>query len=94
MVFSRLYKLGTALITGGNCRSSLSSKFSIYKSLLTRQVGEKYVHTCSALCKSDDRKTLIASMPGKDEGTEGEKAFTMDSFIKRYYYHKLFSFQI
>lgn len=39
------------------------------------------VSTAFPLFKSEDRRTLIASSPAKDEGTEGEKSFNIDNLI-------------
>lgn len=41
------------------------------------------VHTSKACLKAEDRKEMLASMPVKDEGTEGERAILMDQLIQK-----------
>lgn len=38
--------------------------------------------SCSRL-KAEDRREMLASMPAKDEGTEGEKVLDIDNLIVR-----------
>lgn len=33
--------------------------------------------------KAEDRREMLASLPAKDEGTEGERSVDIDSLIKR-----------
>lgn len=38
-------------------------------------------HTTALCQRGEDRKEMKASMPAKDEGTEGEKNFSIDQLI-------------
>lgn len=40
------------------------------------------IHTSSYLLKAEDRKEMLASMPVKDEGTEGERTISIDNLIQ------------
>ncbi|CAB3364447.1 Hypothetical predicted protein [Cloeon dipterum] len=42
------------------------------------------LHTTVPRSKADDRKEMLASMPKKDEGTEGEKTIDVDLLSKRF----------
>ncbi|KAJ8880019.1 hypothetical protein PR048_020641 [Dryococelus australis] len=39
-------------------------------------------HLCVPRNKAEDRKEMLASLPAKDEGTDGERAVDIDSIIK------------
>ncbi|XP_046999861.1 28S ribosomal protein S11, mitochondrial [Schistocerca americana] len=41
------------------------------------------IYMSSFLSKVEDRREMLASMPAKDEGTEGEKTVDIDTLIKR-----------
>lgn len=41
------------------------------------------LHTTRTCCKAEDRKEMLASMPAKDEGTEGERTISMDQLIQK-----------
>uniref|UniRef100_A0A2M3ZBM1 Putative mitochondrial/ ribosomal protein s11 n=1 Tax=Anopheles braziliensis TaxID=58242 RepID=A0A2M3ZBM1_9DIPT len=40
-------------------------------------------HRSVALCKVEDRKAMLASLPSKDEGTIGERSIDIDSMIDK-----------
>uniref|UniRef100_A0A2M4AN78 Putative mitochondrial ribosomal protein s11 n=1 Tax=Anopheles triannulatus TaxID=58253 RepID=A0A2M4AN78_9DIPT len=40
-------------------------------------------HRSVALCKVEDRKAMLASLPSKDEGTVGERSIDIDSMIDK-----------
>lgn len=42
------------------------------------------LHQSAPLLKVEDRKAMLASLPGKDEGTIGERSIDIDSMILKY----------
>lgn len=48
-----------------------------------RVLPKRTIHQSSALLKVEDRKQMLASLPGKDEGTVGERAIDIDSLITK-----------
>lgn len=61
---------------------------SVNKILLKSQLGvyrvlTSGIHTSRACLKAEDRKEMLASMPVKDEGTEGERAISIDQLIQK-----------
>lgn len=40
------------------------------------------IHTSRTVHRGEDRKEMIKSMPVRDDGTEGEKNFSIDSLIQ------------
>ncbi|XP_068218495.1 uncharacterized protein mRpS11 [Palaemon carinicauda] len=56
----------------------------IKTNVLAADIATKFnlLHTSPTKVKAEDRKEMIASMPRKDEGTEGEKGVDVDSGIR------------
>nr|XP_029715832.1 28S ribosomal protein S11, mitochondrial-like [Aedes albopictus] len=48
-----------------------------------RAIPKRTIHQSAALLKVEDRKAMLASLPGKDEGTVGERAIDIDSLITK-----------
>lgn len=40
-------------------------------------------HSTNVNLKAEDRKEMLASLPKKDEGADGEKSIDMDSMINK-----------
>lgn len=55
----------------------INNKFSAFRVLTSG------VHTSRVCLKAEDRKEMLASMPVKDEGTEGERAISIDQLIQK-----------
>jgi small subunit ribosomal protein S11 len=55
----------------------LSNHFGVFRVL------SNSVHTSRPCLKAEDRKEMLASMPVKDEGTEGEKTISIDTLIQK-----------
>lgn len=53
------------------------------KQLSVFRVLSNGVHTSRPCLKAEDRKEMLASMPVKDEGTEGEKTISIDTLIQK-----------
>uniref|UniRef100_A0AAG5CQL3 28S ribosomal protein S11, mitochondrial n=1 Tax=Anopheles atroparvus TaxID=41427 RepID=A0AAG5CQL3_ANOAO len=49
----------------------------------TAPTSVRNVHRSATLCKVEDRKAMLASLPTKDEGTIGERSIDIDSMIDR-----------
>ena len=58
-------------------------KIILSKQLNTIKTVTCGLHTSGASLKSEGRKEMLASMPVKDEGTEGERTISMDSLIQK-----------
>merc|ERR1712142_935834 len=52
------------------------------KSASWSEAQSRPLHVGLANLKAEDRKEMLASMPSKDEGTEGEVAIDIDSNIR------------
>uniref|UniRef100_T1P8R8 Ribosomal protein S11 n=1 Tax=Musca domestica TaxID=7370 RepID=T1P8R8_MUSDO len=48
---------------------------------LVQQQWTKALHSSAVLMKAEDRKQMLASMPGRDEGTTGEKSIDIDTLF-------------
>ncbi|XP_065095774.1 small ribosomal subunit protein uS11m [Ochlerotatus camptorhynchus] len=48
-----------------------------------RVVPKRTIYQSAALLKVEDRKAMLASLPGKDEGTVGERTIDIDSLITK-----------
>lgn len=46
-----------------------------------RAVPRRTMKQSAALFKSEDRKSMLASLPSKDEGTIGERSIGVDALI-------------
>ncbi|XP_052866345.1 28S ribosomal protein S11, mitochondrial isoform X2 [Anopheles cruzii] len=46
-------------------------------------VNGRAIHRSGVLCKVEDRKAMLASLPSKDEGTIGERSIDIDTMINR-----------
>ncbi|XP_013772368.1 uncharacterized protein LOC106457494 [Limulus polyphemus] len=44
------------------------------------KLGFRAFHASASIWKADDRKAMMASLPRKDEGVQGEKSVDIDSF--------------
>ncbi|XP_066973486.1 small ribosomal subunit protein uS11m [Macrobrachium rosenbergii] len=75
---SAVRRLGVAEIRANVPAADIASKLSLAR------VADNYqcLHTSSTTAKAEDRKEMMASMPKKDEGTEGEVSVDIDSGIK------------
>jgi small subunit ribosomal protein S11 len=60
-----------------------ANKFLLKSQLSVFRVLTSGVHTSRACLKAEDRKEMLASMPVKDEGTEGERAISLDQLIQK-----------
>lgn len=58
-------------------KASLNLRISIPKVLSSR------VHTSGVCLKTEGKKEMLASMPVKDQGTEGEKTISIDQLIQK-----------
>ncbi|CRK88154.1 CLUMA_CG001939, isoform A [Clunio marinus] len=47
------------------------------------RVASSNIHSTASCLKADDRREILASMPKKDEGTEGEKTIAIDQLIQK-----------
>ncbi|KAJ4432771.1 hypothetical protein ANN_21410 [Periplaneta americana] len=59
-------------------------KYFIVKCAMSSPLGGngqniRCLHTCELRMKSEDRREMLASLPAKDEGTEGEKGVDIDT---------------
>lgn len=45
---------------------------------------QRFINTSKTLCKVEDKKMMLASLPSKDEGTIGEKSVDIDSLLNKY----------
>lgn len=59
------------------------NKIAISKQLSIFRVFASNFHTTRTCLKAEDRKEMLASMPAKDEGTEGEKSISIDQLIQK-----------
>jgi hypothetical protein len=50
---------------------------------LQNGINKRALHTSLPRCKVEDRKEMLASMPRKDDGTEGAKTFDIDLLSRR-----------
>lgn len=58
-------------------------KFSFGGHLNVLRILRNSVHTSGTCLKAEDRKEMLASMPRKDEGAEGEKTISIDHLIQK-----------
>lgn len=58
-------------------------KFAFNKQLNVFRILINSLHTTGACLKAEDRKEMLASMPKKDEGAEGEKTISLDNLIQK-----------
>lgn len=59
-------------------------KISVNQHLNVYRVLTSSIHTSGVYLKADDRKNMLASVPKKDEGAEGEKTISLDSLIQKW----------
>lgn len=52
-------------------------------SILRNRVLANSFHSTNVNLKAEDRKEMLASLPKKDEGADGEKSIDMDSMINK-----------
>ncbi|XP_058811407.1 small ribosomal subunit protein uS11m [Topomyia yanbarensis] len=50
---------------------------------ILRTFPQRNFHQNTVFLKSEDRKSMLASLPGKDEGTVGERSIDIDSLMKK-----------
>ncbi|KFB41317.1 AGAP003644-PA-like protein [Anopheles sinensis] len=64
---------------------SLLRPLSFVTGLVSRTVPSsvRNIHRSAMLCKVEDRKAMLASLPTKDEGTVGERSIDIDSMIDK-----------
>lgn len=58
-------------------------KFALSGQINVLRILSNSVHTSGACLKAEDRKEMLASMPKKDEGADGEKTISIDNLIKK-----------
>lgn len=61
----------------------LSESSFIFPAIRSSLCNRATIHTSLPRSKVEGRREMLASMPAKDEGTEGERLFVVDAMIKR-----------
>ncbi|XP_055902734.1 30S ribosomal protein S11 [Eupeodes corollae] len=63
---------------------ALRQAFSTILKISPRYVTPKVnIHSTALLCKVEDRKEMLASMPTRDEGTVGERSIDIDTLMSK-----------
>lgn len=77
-------------VTDVTSRIFISTVVFCYKMLLIKKnplpqtrVLISSFHTSRGCMKTEDRKNMLASVPKKDEGAEGERSVSLDSLIQK-----------
>jgi small subunit ribosomal protein S11 len=56
---------------------AICKQFNVFRTLTSG------LHTTRSCLKAEDRKEMLASLPAKDEGVEGERAINIDQLIQK-----------
>uniref|UniRef100_A0A182Q474 28S ribosomal protein S11, mitochondrial n=1 Tax=Anopheles farauti TaxID=69004 RepID=A0A182Q474_9DIPT len=64
---------------------SLIKQLNLFSGVMSRAIfaNVRPIHQTGVLCKVEDRKAMLASLPSKDEGTIGERSIDIDSMIEK-----------
>lgn len=75
----RIYKLNPSITKSVD--SINFNSLSLNGQVLSQVSTQRKLSTTPSLCKVEDKKQMLASMPVKDEGTQGEKLIDIDSIV-------------